>query len=553
MSTHLRHATAAGALRFEGFSYRYPAAEQWAIEGIDLTIDPGEFVLICGDSGSGKSSFLRAVSGLVPHHFGGEAAGEASISGQDLRDASAGALAAVCGSLFQDPESQTVMDSVRAEIAFPLENLGWEHAQIEIAVAETAQLLGVGGLLDRRTDELSGGELQRVVLAAALAARPAVLVLDEPTSQLDPVAADELLGTLTRLAHDHGTTVLLADHRVDRALSHADRVLLFDQGSVAIDAVPTDFLGAILRAPQRRHLVPALAELFALAGIDALPLDVRDARRELERLGVDPCGLTLDAPAAASPESRAEPVLELGSLGYRYPRAGREALNEVDLTIRRGERVVLLGGNGAGKSTLLQLAQGLREPGAGSVDATGEVALLLQNPNDYLIHTRVADEAPLESLERFGVDHLRDCDPRDLSGGQRQRVALAIVMQRRPALLLLDEPSRGMGAGDKRSLAGLITEIARSGTAVLVATHDVEFAALFAERAVLLGNGHVLADAPAREVLGGGWHFSTSTARLLAGSGAVTPAEGAGLITGALGEGEPFGGGAPLAAGEGAV
>lgn len=512
------------AARFENFTYRYPGTGADALSDLTIELAAGDFVLVCGDSGSGKSTFLRALSGLVPHHFGGEAAGDAEICGRDLRDADAGSLAAFCGTLLQDPESQIVMDSVRAEIAFPLENLGWDRSAVAIAVEETASALGIERLLGRRTDELSGGELQRVALAAAIAARPRVLVLDEPTSQLDPVAADELLTTLARLNSDRGTAIVLADHRIDRALALADRVLAFDHGRLAVDGRPGEFLEQAVADPRLEHLLPPLAELFSRAGIAPLPLTAKEARRRIGEFGARPSG-------AAAVDPAGETVLSLTGIEYRYRGAPDRALDGVNLTIGAGERGVLMGANGSGKSTLLRVAHGVTGASVGEVERGGEVALLLQNPNDYLIHERVADEAPADSLEAFGLAAFAERDPRDLSGGERQRLALAIVTQSRPAVLLLDEPTRGMDQARKIELAGMLRDISALGTAVLVATHDAEFAARFADRAILLGSGVVLADGDAHEVLGGGWHFSTATARLLPGSGALTPEEGARVLS----------------------
>jgi energy-coupling factor transport system ATP-binding protein len=513
----------APALSFESFSYRYPDGAGLALDDVSLEVPAGQFVLVCGDSGSGKSSFLRAVSGLVPHHFGGEAAGSAAICGHDLRSNDAGDLAAYCGTLLQDPETQIVMDSVRGEIAFPLENLGWEQPEIAVAVEETATALGIGHLLGRRTDELSGGELQRVALAAALAVRPEVLVLDEPTSQLDPVAADELLATLNRLNIDRGTTIILADHRLERALDAADRVIVFDRGRAAIDGAPQHFLDAVSSDPRHAHLLPPLADMFARAGRRPLPLNAKNARAALMEDDFAKRDVVAQGPVG-------EPVLSLSGVGFSYRGASSPALESIDLHLHAGERAVLMGANGSGKSTLLRLAHGVQGSTKGNVERSGEVALLLQNPNDYLIHERVIDEAPLASLERFGLGGFTQRDPRDLSGGERQRLALAIVTQANPAALLLDEPTRGMDQARKIELAQLLHEISERGSAVMVATHDAEFAALFAQRALLLGGGKVLADGPAASVLGGGWHFSTAVANLFPGSGALTPEQGAQLL-----------------------
>ncbi len=514
-------------LQLDDFSFKYPDGRGNGVGNVSLCVESGQFVVICGRSGSGKSTLLRTAGGLVPHHFGGVVSGEGSVCGRDLRVHGPGELAAYCGTVFQDPEVQIVMGSVRNEIAFPLENLGWESAAIRVAVEETALALGIGHLLERRTNELSGGELQRVVLAAAIVARPPLIALDEPTSQLDPVAADELLATLARLNGDWGTTILLADHRYERALELADRVVMMDAGSIAIDAAPENFLAEIAAAPERHWLLPPTAELCMRSGIAPLPVGAKAARKAIGSrvcVGADP------GQQGKSLPTEGEVALRLRGVSHSYPDRRAPAVDRLDLTIRAGQCTVLMGANGSGKSTLLRIARGVQKPDSGTVAASGEVGLLLQNPNDYLIHERVADEAPVFSLARFGLDGFGARDPRDLSGGERQRLALAIVMQNDPATLLLDEPTRGMDRERREELADLLNSLAERGTAVVVATHDAEFAAMFAERAVLLANGAVIADGPIGEVLGGGWHFATEVARLLPGTGALTPRQGAALL-----------------------
>lgn len=515
------------AFEFDDFSFSFTRDQQRGLKRVSLRVESGEFVIVCGRSGSGKSTLLRAIGGLVPHHFGGVAAGEASICGRDLRTHRPAELAAFCGTVMQDPEVQVVMGKVRNEIAFPLENLGWESAAIRVAVEETAVALGIEDLLDRRTSELSGGELQRVVLAAALAPRPPILALDEPTSQLDPVAADDLIATLARLNSDWGTTVVLADHRFERALEAADRVVAIDGGEVVVDSTPAEFLAAVAADQSLRWLLPPAADLCARLAISPLPVGAKATRRALGSM------LCSDREWTSKTNQPKPAALSLTGISHRYPDAKSRALDAVSLTVAAGERVVLMGANGSGKSTLLRIARGVQRPDSGEVEAAGEVGLLLQNPNDYLIHETVAEESPLESRARFGLGTMGERDPRDLSGGERQRLALSIVMQGQPCALLLDEPSRGMDRLHKADLAELLNGLAAEGVAVVVATHDAEFAALFADRVVLLAKGVVLADGPAREILGGGWHFATEVARLLPGSGALTAIEGAELLVGA--------------------
>ncbi len=510
-------------------TYTYPDAPRPALADVSLRVEPGEFVVLAGGSGSGKSTLLRAAAGLVPHFHGGEFAGRLVAGGLDSREHGPAELSAVAGSLFQDPETQVVMGTVRAELAFPLENRGWSEAAVARGVEEAALALGVAGILDRSTHELSGGELQRVALGAALAGRPRLLLLDEPTSQLDPVAGDELLGVLRRVNEEWGTAVVLAEHRLERCLAAADRVIALEAGAVTIDADPRGFLE---QAPP--ELQTPGARLFAAAGLTPPPVAVKDARAALRARGLAAAaragGLPSVAGADGPPSARARlrrrpktpPALAFERVWFEIPR-GPAVLRGVDFALAPGERVALMGRNGAGKSTLLRLAAGLAEPTRGRVRRGGRVSLLMQNPGDYLVAERVGDDLPAGS----GLEHLADRHPRDLSGGERQRLALAIVLEgAAPAAVCLDEPTRGMDRAHKDALSAHLRALAAGGAAVLVATHDAEFAAEWSERTVLLGDGAPVADAPTAEVLGGGWYFATQTARIL-GGGALLPAEGA--------------------------
>jgi energy-coupling factor transport system ATP-binding protein len=520
-------------LSLQDVTYRYPDTERDALRAVSLDVAPGEFVVLAGLSASGKSTVLRAASGLVPHFHGGTYAGRTIVGGMDTRDHGPAELAAVAGTLFQDPETQSVMTTVRAELAFPLENRGWPAGAVARGVEEVALALGIEALLDRPTPELSGGELQRVALGAALAGRPRVVLLDEPTSQLDPVAGDELVWLLRRLNEEWGTAVVLAEHRLERCLAHADRVVVLDDGAIACGAPPSDALAwAAERAPALQ--TPA-ARLFARAGLRPPPASVRDARATLRGHGLideEPAAVPPAAPRAARGRRR-DAALAIEGVWHEL-RGGRAILRGVNLTVEPGERVALMGRNGAGKSTLLRHAAGLLEPTRGRVRTAGRVGLLLQSPGDYLVHEHVRDEASAAALEVVGLTDVANRHPRDLSGGQRQRLALAIVMDgaEPPACLCLDEPTRGMDRAAKGELADRLHTLEAG---VVVATHDPEFAVAVAERVVLLADGRVIADGPAREVLAGGWYFATETARVLGGlGGALTPEEGAELLRGRL-------------------
>jgi energy-coupling factor transport system ATP-binding protein len=533
------------ALAIERLTYSYPNAAAPALREVSVALPRGEFALLAGRSACGKSTLLRAVCGLVPHFHGGELEGTVEVAGVDAIAAGPGELASAVGYVAQDPETQIVSTTVAAELELPLELRGEPAASRARAVEEVALALAIPHLLPRAVDTLSGGELQRVALAAALVTRPALVLLDEPTSQLDPVAGDELIWLLRRLNEEWGITVLLAEHRLERCLAAADRVLAMDGGVVAFDGAPREFLGWAQRADPALE-TPA-ARLFGLCGIGPLPTGVGDARRTLGSSGQAP----QPAPPAAQ-AGRPRPRRERQPAGGLSVRdlwvelgdgdASREVLRGVDLRVERGERVALMGRNGAGKSTLLRAAAGLLDPVRGRIEAPDGIALLTQSPGDYLVRERVGEELPGEAgaaaLRAVGLEHALDADPRDMSGGERQRLALAIALAGRmgggelPGLVALDEPTRGMDRARKQELDELIARLAERGAGVVVATHDVEFAAGFAERVVLLGDGVAIADGAAAEVLSGGWYFATEVARILDLPGAITPEQGAAALGG---------------------
>ena len=551
---------AAPALAVEGLTYSYPRTAAPALADVSLEVAPGEFVLLAGRSASGKSTLLRAACGLVPHFHGGEVEGRVTVAGLDAIEAGPGELAAAVGYVAQDPETQVVSTTVAAEIELPLEMRGDAPGDRARAVEEVGLALAIPHLLGRAVDTLSGGELQRVALAAALVTRPRLVLLDEPTSQLDPVSGDELIWLLRRLNEEWGVAVVLAEHRLERCLAAADRVVAVESGRIGFDGAPRDFLGWTRR--EDPTLTTPAARLFALAEIEPLPIGVRDARRTL---GEERLTATADPPATTVPHPGkgvgGEVLPPESSSGFslrrkrdKSPRAleakglwvelddgngPRDVLRGIDLAVAPGERVALMGRNGAGKSTLLRAAAGLVDPTTGRV-AAERMALLTQNPGDYLVRERVGDELPGDAgraaLRAVGLEHAVDADPRDLSGGERQRLALAITLAGRldgdgvPGLVALDEPTRGMDRGRKDDLVALVDRLAEQGAAILIATHDVEFAAEFADRVVLLGDGVVIADGPSADILSGGWYFATEVARVLDVPGVVTPEHGAALL-----------------------
>lgn len=528
-------------LRFEQFSCSYPNAAVAALADLTLEVNRGEFVVVAGPSGSGKSSLLKAACGLVPHFHGGSVGGQVLVSGRDTGDHGPGELADLVGYVAQEPETQVVSTTVAAEIELPLRFRGDGDASRARAVEEVALALAIPHLLERTVTSLSGGELQRVALATALVTRPPLVLLDEPTSQLDPVAGDELIWLLRRLNEEWGVSILLAEHRLERCLAAADRVIVLEQGRKAFDGRPEAFLEFALAASPA--LATPAARMFSLAGLDFLPTGVMQARSCLAGLGLQDSAPSRTEPPVVRAAGNGR-ALRCEDLWVELATGGKSAdvLRGIDLTIEPGERVALMGRNGAGKSTLLRSAAGLVEPAAGTVRTRGGIALLTQSPGDYLVRETVGGEldgpAGREALEAVGLELDSTADPRDLSGGERQRLALAIALAGRtdgdelPDLVALDEPTRGMDRTLKDGLTGLAGLMAKRGAAVLIATHDVEFAAAFADRVILLGDGELIADAGARELLSGGWYFATEVARVLDHPGVITVEQGADLIRG---------------------
>ena len=508
----------APALDYRDVGFAYPGGEP-VLAGVDLEVLPGEVLLVVGPSGSGKSTLLRCANGLVPHASGGRFRGDVMALGRSTRSHPPRRLADVVGFVHQDPEAHFVVDRVEGDIAFVLENLGMEPAAMRRRVEEVLDALGIAALRNRSPGTLSGGEQQRCAIAGALAAGPSVLVLDEPTSQLDPQGADDVLAAVTRLNADLGTTVLLAEHRLERAAPLAHRSVLV----APPDRATTDAEGHAA-APGRRLEpgpvgavlagyagAPSVTRLGRLLGWDPPPLTVRDARRLAEA----DHRLAALAPVVAPVASPGEVVLSARSLHVAL--GGRPVLRGLDVEVRRGEVVVLLGRNGSGKTTLLRALAGLVAPAAGAVQRHGGVAYVPQDPNSLLLGPTVRHDVATtprllgrrdagavdEWLDALDLTALAGSHPRRLSAGQRQRVAVAAVAVGRPDVLLLDEPTRGMDAPSRAALERAVAAVAAGGGAVVLATHDVELAARCATRAVVLGDGDVVADGPARAVLAG--------------------------------------------------
>ncbi len=520
-------------IELDGVGVTYHGSSTPALSGVDLRIEEGELCLVVGRTGSGKSTLLRTINGLVPHFTGGTLHGRVTVDGRDTATPPPRELADVVGVVGQDPRAGFVTDVVEEELAYGMESLGLAPEVMRRRVEETLDLLGLADLRTRPLDTLSGGERQRVAIGSVLTTHPRVLVLDEPTSALDPPAAEEVLATLHRLVHDLGLTVLLAEHRLERVVPFADRIVHLPGDGAAIE------VGSPAEVMATSPIAPPIVELGRLAGWSPLPLTIRDARRRAAGLRRDLSELPVPTRAVV-PVSDARQVLRAARLAVSYGRT--VALREVDLSVAGGEVVAVMGRNGAGKSTLLRAWTGLLAPDRGLVTVAGhdpvrlspaelvrQVALVPQEPADLLYAETVAAEcdaadhdAGLPSgrcaalLEGLVPGLAPDRHPRDLSEGQRLALVLAIQLVSDPPVVLLDEPTRGLDYAAKRRLVTLLRQLAAEGRAVVLATHDVELVAAVASRTVVLADGEVVVDGPTSEVVVGSPAFAPQIAKVVA-------------------------------------
>jgi len=518
-------------IRLDNVGLQYVDAPAPTLVGADVAIDEGELALVIGATGAGKSSLLGALNGLVPHFTGGHLSGRVTVAGRDTRDHPPREMAGVVGYVGQDPLAGFVTDTVEEELAYGMEQLAVPPSTMRKRVEETLDLLGIAELRRRPLRMLSGGQQQRVAIGSVFTAHPLVLVLDEPTSALDPTASEDVLAAITRLVHDLGTTVVVAEHRMERVLQYADRVVHLPGGGRVSTGLPQEVLA-------RSDIAPPVVELGRVAGWDPLPLSIRDARRRAgplrERLATLPEHGSPDHPAAGAARLVAEGV----SVTYD----GTVAVREVDLSLHEGEVTALMGRNGSGKSSLLWALQGSGPRHSGRVIVAGQdpgrlsarrartlVALVPQTAADLLYLQSVDAEcsaADAEShqrpgtcrglLDRFAPGVHAGTHPRDLSEGQRLAVVLAVQLTAAPRVLLLDEPTRGLDYSAKRALRDTVRGLADDGSAVAIATHDVEFVATAADRVVVMSEGEVVADGPTAEVVGASPAFAPQVAKVLA-------------------------------------
>lgn len=521
------------AVEVHNLSYRFPSGESDILREVSWEVLEGSVNLVVGPSGAGKTTLLHCLNGLIPHFHGGYFGGDASILGANTRQTAPRDLAGRVGTVFQDPEAQFVTDSVEDEIVFGLENLAFDRHTMRMRLEETLDLLGIQHLRQRAIPELSGGERQRVALAAALVTRPDVLVLDEPTSQLDPLAAHDILAAIERLNLDFGITIVIAEHRLDRVLPFAENILSVENGALRY--------GPVQEMLPTLDDVPPLVAYARHHGWRPIPLTIRDARRKLVQGDADTRSLHVSRDNTPDTTTPGERIVQVENISHRY--GDRVALRGVSFEGRAGEVIALAGKNGSGKTTLLKHLIGLLRADSGRILLAGNdiarepvqsiarmAGYVPQHPTSILHRETVRDEIAFtlraqgltadidEIATELGIDALLDRHPLDLSGGQRQRVALAAIAVARPRILLLDEPTRGLAGHAKTELAHFIRRYAAQGRLVIVATHDVEFLVQCASRVLMLADGEVITDGSPAGTLAGSLTFGTQMNRLHGGN-----------------------------------
>lgn len=502
-------------IRFEDVTFRYASSETLRLAHVSFEVEEGEMCLVVGPTGSGKSTLLGCINNLAPRFTGGIRTGRVFIDGRDTTELLPRELATTVGYVGQDPLAGFVTDTVEEELAYSMEQLGFAPAEMRRRVEETLDLLGIAELRARNLRHLSGGQQQRVAIGSVLASSPKVLVLDEPTSALDPIAAEEVLAIISRLVRDLGTTVVIAEHRMERVIEFADSVLLVGQNVQH---------GETRQVLEASPIKPPLVELGARMGWSPLPLTIREGRRHAAPQRRDWAG---HPPALPAPATRDEEKLSARGIVVRY--GPKVAVAGVDLRLHAGEVTALMGRNGCGKSSLMWALHGAGQRDGGTVTLAdgARISLVPQTPSDLLYLTTVAaecaqsdqesglpDGTTLSLLRRLVPGIEPEAHPRDLSEGQKLSVVLAVELAGNPHVVLLDEPTRGLDYAAKQALTEIVTGVAAEGRAVLIATHDVEMVAQTCERVVVMAEGEVVSDGPAREILAGSALLATQVAKV---------------------------------------
>lgn len=517
-------------LKVENLSFTYPLCSEPTVRSVSFSVEKGEFIVLCGATGSGKSTLLHTLKReLTPN---GELTGKIIFEGAELSSLEPKRSAAEIGFVMQSPQHQIVTDKVWHELAFGLESLGLPQDEISRRVAETASAFGLGELYERETEELSGGQKQLLSLAAVLVMQPKLLILDEPTAQLDPIAASEFIITVKKLNQDYGITVIMSEHRLEEAVTVCDRLMVMEKGTIIVDDIPEKAVSCLGDRPDILRGMPSAARLFTeLNGRGICPLTVRSGRSFIEK---NYGNFLKDLPEEKYIHS-SNAAIEFSNVFFRYEKNSPDILKGMMLKVYEGELFCVLGGNGSGKTSFLKAASGLVKPYSGSIKIFGEklssyknqslyrncLTMLPQDVQTVFLKNTVREEleecgANTEELP-FNLSQIMDKHPYDISGGQQQLVALAKALASDPRLILLDEPTKGLDAMSKLRIISVLRSLTNSGTTVLIVTHDVEFAAECSDRCALFFNGKTAAPDIPRRFFSKNSFYTTAVSRMTRG------------------------------------
>ena len=524
-------------LSIKDLTFSYPNKENFALQNVNLSINSGDFVVVCGQSGSGKTTLLRMLKKEIAPH--GEKQGAVFYKGEDAEKLDDKISAQKIGFVFQKPDQQIVTDKVWHELAFGLESLGYDSDYIRLRVGEMANYFGITSLFRKKTTELSGGQKQLMNLASVMAMSPDVIILDEPTSQLDPITANDFITTLKKINDELGLTVIIIEHRLQEVFPIADKVAVMEDGKVICYDTPRNVCEKLSNHPMSQGF-PSAVRIWQKSGSKGeCPLTVKEGRNFIN-LNFSERKLPL-----RNTIPNTEDIITLKDVFFRYEKGGNDILSGTNLSIKKGEHFCILGGNGSGKTTTLKILAGLLKPYRGKViidnnkmtkKTTADfnrlgVAMLPQNPESVFLKSRVIDdytelckikgieksayEEKINSVaEKLGIKDLLENHPYDLSGGEIQKCALGKVLISEPKILLLDEPTKGVDAYSKLSLSKILQEIKSDGVTIITVTHDVEFASIVADRCGLFFDGEVLSSLVPQEFFSKNNFYTTASSRI---------------------------------------
>lgn len=520
-------------IEVNNLNYYYPRSNIKALENINFSVDRGEIIFLAGESGSGKSTLAKCISGTVPNFYGGKVSGEILIDNKNINIISHSQRSKDITMVFQDPERQLLMNKVHREVAFGLENVAFNENKIKRRVFEVLQFVNILDLANRDINTLSGGEKQKVAIASAVAYLPKCIILDEPTSQLDPAAVEEIIYLIKKINEELGITIIIIEQRIDKWIDIADRIIIMKKGTIIFNGGKKE-----LYTKEDQYVesfLPTYLKAIKMLGVKDVPLDFKEARSKISNLSLKETLVDYDYNNYKR-ENRV--AIEIRNLQCSYEKF--QALKKVDLKVEEGDFLSILGANGAGKSTLLKAIMGFIKF-KGNINIFSEdskklkikeiskfVGYVSQNPNDYISRDTVYDELKFtldnhdindysvidDILHKLKIYHIKDKNPRDISGGERQRLAIASILVMKPKILILDEPTRGLDYNIKNSLGKILKKLNLNGTTIIMVTHDVEFASTYCNKFALMFNGEVVSYGDAVEVLSEGIYYTTEINKL---------------------------------------